>query len=339
MKKLLCTFFFVICNTWAYPTPEGLFLNASNEEVEAETIVFTFKLTELEPEKEMVLVSPRDLEIDKEKISTLKQEPQYFRGIFQRLSEDSWEFLQAQYKLPSMKNDSLVHFYEGSRFIDFMSKKTKLNPAQDLFYSSLMMIFLNEKRPFVKFLSQTNKNFKLNEQLINMEKRELYENYGKYLQAIKDDETLKDELISPLRPDDPEEMERVEKLINQPFYQNFPGISLVRDQKDFFLKLSLENFTAKFKNSNYQMQNFVFEDLGRRVSASFYDYVLLNGKHEVPKNVIYDIGSRRFKLEFIGLKHTSYKSVQYRRIKSDLKSAVGRLNKEFSFALRPQFLL
>lgn len=338
MKYLLVSFF--TFSLFAYPTPEALFTNAGNQEVTANTIQFTFKLTELPPEKEMVLVSPKDLGVEKDLIKqNFNQEPQYYKALFQKVSETRWEYIQAQYKRPSMKSDSIVHLYESGDFLNQMSKKTTLNPSQDLFYSSIFMFLLNERTPFVNFLKRSNKSFKENNELVNKDKKDLLEIYGRYLQTIKDDPTLKEELISPLKPDDPEEAKRVSEIMKQPFFKRFEGITLVRDQENFFLKFALENFEARFSNSDYKIESFVFEDLGRRIAANFYNYVLLNGKHEVPKFIVYNIGSRKFKIEFLSLKHMSYNNVTYRRVKSSLKEAIGKTQSTYEFSLRPKFIL
>lgn len=338
MNKILSLF---LINTLAfsYPTPESLFVNGSNQEITNETIITTFKITEIPGKEVLSLVSPRDLDVDKDRISRVNSTPQFYRATFQKKTDGSWRYLQAQYGNSSMKNDSIVHLFTSDSFSKLMYEKVNLNPVQDLFYASMFMIFLNDSKPFSNFLKISNQSFKTNKELVNLQKKDLLESYGKYLQTIKDDPDLEKEIINPLKPDDPEEYARVEDLQKQGYYLNFPGLSLIREDKNFYLKLALEKFEARFTNKGYRLDNFTFEDLGRRVEASFYNYVLLNGKHEVPKYMIYRVGSRQYRVEFLGLKHLNYNNVTYRRVKSALEEAVGKTNKTFDFNERPKFLM
>ena len=94
----------------------------------------------------------------------------------------------------------------------------------------LSSLALNRSEEISAFLKKVSTNYKSNEELIDPEKRDLYNQYKKYLKLIKEDESLKESLDNPMAPKDEEVRKTVEKIKERPFLQKDPHVSL--EKKD-----------------------------------------------------------------------------------------------------------
>ena len=160
----------------ALPPVESLFRNGSNQDIEADSVILNFSVEEIKNSSTIDLSE------------TYRNEEALYKGYFKiilnRNASGRVEMVQAEYKNSDMKNDSLVNLYEGSSFMKYLRYKKEISPEKDIFYGVLISLLLNNSKPISNFLSKTNSDFVSNGKVINYKKRQLFEDYKKYLQRV-----------------------------------------------------------------------------------------------------------------------------------------------------------
>lgn len=287
----------------AIPTAEGLFRNGNNKEIEGNLVVLTFIIEEHLNKKllENAKISETTEKVEKN-LLTETMKPRYFKIIYGLESEDRIESILVEYDSPKLSAASVKDVKYFSNILEKINSDQYLE--REIFYSVLNVIALNDSRAMSKLLNKYNTNYNNNEKLLNEEKFKLLTDYKKYLQTIKDDETLKEKLENPLKPEDPEKIEVVKELMKAPLYKRDETISLVRDNTDFYWKMELENTSARFDSEKYRMNEFLHTNGGSTVKINMGEYILFNGIHELPKFIFFkDLLERIFKIQV-----TSYKA-------------------------------
>lgn len=264
----------------AVPSVEGLFRNPNSQEIDGDLIV-------------LKAVIQRD--------STEEQtySQRYYKFIFGLEKEGKVQFLQAEYTDGKMSKDSL----SKTLFLNNLLGKVKGDELleRNLFYSFLMMYGLNNSDGLTNILKQNATNFISNKDSLNKEKIDLYDRYKKYLMAIKNDETIKEDLTSPMESEDEEEKKKIQDLRQVNMYNTNDAISLAKEGQRFVLKLDLDRVSAKFTNEEHRLISMKVSKGATEVNTFFADYILFNGRHELPKNVrMIDQTGIGYNIRFVG---------------------------------------
>jgi hypothetical protein len=282
MKSLLVILIFLtsFSTLSAVPSVEGLFRNPNSQDIDGDLIVIK-AIVQRESTEEQVFT------------------PRYLKFIFSLESESRIQFLQAEYSDGKMDRKSLIK----TLFLKDLMPKI-LNDElleRNLFYSYLIMYGLNNSDGISNILKKYSTNFIANKDALNKEKIELYDRYKKYLMAIKNDETIKDELVSPMDSEDEEEKKKIQELKSSNMYSNDESLSLEKEGRQFVLKLKLDGVSAKFTNEEHRLINFKVTKGTSDVETFFADYILFNGRHELPKNILLkDQENNNYKIRFVG---------------------------------------
>lgn len=273
----------------AMPTVEGLFRNSNNSKVEGDYVVLKLLVT---PEQSKSLIDSTEL-----------PEKKYVKYIFSTENEGKVQVIQVGYKDSKMSTRSIESInYVG----DVLGRiKTDSYTERSIFYSLLVMFGLNNSEGMKSIINKNSDKFISNENMMNADKVHLMDQYKKYLTAIKGDESLKEELISPLKPEEDEEKEKVKELVKAGMYKRSKQLSLVRKANSFFWKVDLDTVNAMFTNEEHRMSSLsVTTKEGTLVSADFGDYILFDGRHELPKFIFFtDSESSKFKIRVLSLKN------------------------------------
>ncbi len=323
IKTVLFLFIITQLSFAAIPTIESLFRNASNKEVEADTISINLTIEEL---------TKRENEEDEK-----QNYKKFVKLLFHKNRYQTIELLQTEYSDISMKNDSLSYFYEGGSIQKYFLTKKGISVEKDLFFGMILTLALNEEKVISNFLKKTNSDYLENKDLLNKDKMLLYNGYKRYLQSVNDEPSLKDELKSPLKPEEPEERQKIKKILASAFYTKQPSVELIKEGQSFYLLAKLEKTTAKFSNDDHKLVEISHHDIGTSFNAKLFDYVLMNGSHEFPKFIIVTISDRKFKITTSSLRHVTYRPATYSKIKSSLRDAMSVQSKTDQ-SLRPKFL-
>ena len=270
-------FLFLSNSFSAIPTVEGLFRNGNNQNVVGNISILSAFVTNLEDKDAL-----EDLKLSRKKPEEM--EGQYVKWIFSRVNERKFQILQSVHDSGKMDKKSLIEV----NFISHILNKTKKEPklSRYLFYSLMIMFAFNDSTGIKALLKKYNDDFKANKEIMNQDKINLYNNYRNYLLTLNQNKGLKNELVSPLRPQDESEKERVNKLINSSMYKNTGHVKLVRRKDRFFWEVSLRKTNALFTNEQYRLHYLLLDSPDGEVEVNAGDYFLSNGNYELPRVLI-----------------------------------------------------
>lgn len=335
---VLYSFFFLSSSlVAAVPMVESLFKNPSNADIKGSTVVIKMKLNELlENNVEGAL---GDVSEEK-KVHNL-----YVKIIF-FIEENKISALQTTYPNKEMKRKDLTSLYYEANLLDRMNYfnkfRTSINDEKWLFYSVLSSLGLNSSQGIVLFLENKTHRFIKNENLVNKEKKKLLEKYTEYLGMIKEDKSLAQVLPDPINPEDPEKLTKVKALLAQPFYRPAADVKLIYQNKRYFWHVNLDEVQAYFTNNKKQLSHFLYHTDSKQLELKFFDYILYNGIHELPKTMTYKIfNNKEYIIEMLGLRHFTEPIKTYRRRVENYRkifSKKKKVDQENSLAL-PSFLL
>ncbi len=263
------------------PSVEGLFRNPNSQDIDGNLIVLKAMIEREATEEEYF-------------------KPSYYKFIFSIEGEDRVKFLQVEYNEGRMSNDDIV----STLFLNNFLPKVKSDELveRSLFYSLLTMYGLNKSEAISSILKRYSQNFVSNKNSLNKEKVELFDKYKKYLTAIKENEEIKEELQSPLESEDEEEKKKIQEIKAMSMYSESQSLKLVKEGRNFFLNLDLNGVTAKFTNEEHRLVKMKIVKGTDEVESFFSDYILFNGRHELPKQIlIKDQGRVNYHVRFLGL--------------------------------------
>jgi hypothetical protein len=300
MKKLslfIITSLFLFNSAYAAkPTLEGLFRNSNSPELDGNLVVVKVMVEESSENRASQAISTEEQDLK------TPMNPKFYKFIFSLEDEKLTQLLQVEYKNNLMNKNDL----KKSLYFKNITEKIKEDAytERSLFYSLLMMFSLNKSDGMKNILQKYGSHFIDNKGLMNAEKIQLMDQYKKYLSAIKEDKTLKEELVSPLRPEDIEEKEKVNTLLKEPMYKNNDSVSLVKEGRHFFWQMNLETIRASFTNEEHRLHRFELDSSEGNIVGNFGDYILFDGRHELPKIIVLkDKSERQFKIRFLSFKN------------------------------------
>ena len=282
---LLFLSFLATSSLWAsIPTTEGLFRNNNNTDVQATLVMVTLqaekKLNEkaLEKPVEDSPLSEADVMKPEEQINK-KVNLKYLFSVNER---EDVEVVRVIYKPGKMDDDNIIDVKYYKNLEKGVVENTN---RKGLVLGLLSSLALNRSEEISAFLKKVSTNYKSNEELIDPEKRDLYNQYKKYLKLIKEDESLKESLDNPMAPKDEEVRKTVEKIKERPFLQKDPHVSLEKKDASFLWKVDLDVLDAIFDGKTQRLQKLNFTKESDELAISLDDYILFNGNNELPKTI------------------------------------------------------
>ena len=258
MKKkyfYFCILFFISLGSFgALPTVEGLLQNASNPKVSGYGEV-SIKVTQV--------IEDRQSSISR------------FFKVF--VPEKEMVISQLEFGAGSFSGVAL-----SRKSVFFQELQEKTNVEQMLTYALFSMLTANNPQGMKNFLSQTSPDFRDNLSLTNGAKQNLYRQYQAYLYKIKRNSSLKNQLVSPLLPEDPKKRFQIRSLLQEPLVKNNGQVSLLKENNEFLWKVNLKNIQIFFSKEKHQFKRLRFDNGISRFSITAGDYLLLDGVHEFP---------------------------------------------------------
>ncbi len=310
----------------AIPTAEGLFRNGSNHDLDGNIALIDLVITEVENKKFMestpVVNSLLSSEGTEAAIERNLMGPRYLRFIFDS-HDKGFKLLQLDYSSSNHSDSNVTGAYASTAL------RGKLNDEgyveRQLFYSILSMYSLNRSDEMADFLKKYCPEFKRNAEIINREKRELYDRYKKYLSAVNSDASLAEKLENPLKPKNEDDQKRVAELLTNKMYLSGEEVGLVKRGDGFQWKVEFKNFLAYFSNHDHRLRSLNFDIPGASVSVNADNYVLYNGVHSLPKIfMLKQRDGRLFRVQITDYKNFSspeYYSKKLNEHKDKIKSA------------------
>lgn len=313
MNKILTAIFILLTfsSNSSVPTVEGLFRNGNNEEVAA-GLVMIKAMVSSEVSKSLMETPSGEVPPEKEQQALEEEDKKYFvKFLLSAEKEERLELIQVIYSSGKMKDDEIL----SVRYYSNLREKILKSPTRlALFYSLLSSHAMNRSDEMSAFLKLNSKNYRSNEDLVDKEKKALYTRYKRYLTVIKEDESLKETMDNPLKPEDPEVSKVVEEIKKRPFMVRDENVSLRKTQNGFQWALNLDVLEAFFDNEHYRLEKLLYGQLDKNTVFSFDDYILFDGTHELPKNIKITSPSETVAIRTLSLNHLnlSNKSMSFR---------------------------
>ncbi|MCF8058053.1 MAG: hypothetical protein K9K67_02060 [Bacteriovoracaceae bacterium] len=327
MNKLILIIIFTITNISAsVPTVEGLFRNGNNADVLTNLIMIKMMVENDVSEMLMAKESSKvSAELEKQALEEKTKKPLYVKFLLSAEPEDRVQLIQITYTDGKMDDNQVADV----RYFSNLKEKILKSPSNlALFYSVLSSLALNRSNEMSEFLKRNSKVYKDNRELIDPEKRALYDKYKRYLSVVKEDSSLKDTMDNPFRPEDPEVLKVVNAIKNRPFMMKDQNVSLVKTQNGFFWTVKLDVMEAVFSNKDYRLEKLKYGPFEKTLIFNFDDYILFDGTHELPKNIKISSEENTVKLRMLSLSHLTLKNksmaLRYGEYRDALKDNVKK---------------
>ncbi|MDH5580308.1 MAG: hypothetical protein OEY33_00235 [Bdellovibrionales bacterium] len=329
--KIIIVFLFPIL-AFAKPTMEGLFRNVNSAEVEGELTLVRFMIEELNNESllKQVKVEEQGPENNVEPgMMENRVAPKFIKLLLSKESENKMGLVQLEFLDNKMKSSEVTRVKYISDIKDMVALDTSL--SRRIFYSLLLMYTMNDSVVIADTLKKVDMDFKTNEESIDEGKKDFLKKYKNYLEAIKQDPELKESVPNPLKPENPDELEFVKSLEKSSIYKESDKIQLVRKEGQFFWELGLNNINALFDNKTGRLNKLKLSFFGGDIEIRANDYLLFDGIHEAPKNIIIRNSDQRlFRVVIFDYKNfqTSSKSLskraeEYKKLLEQRQQAQG----------------
>ncbi len=307
MNKLFLILLLTVSNLFAsVPTTEGLFRNGNNAEVLTNLVMIKMMVendvSEMLMEKESSEVSPED---EKRALEKKTKSPVYAKFLLSQEPEERVQLIQIIYLDGKMQDNKIVDV----RYFSNLKQKILSSPNKlAIFYSLLCSLSLNRSEEMSAFLKRNSKVYMDNKDLVDPEKKALYEKYKRYLSLIKEDESLKETMDNPFRPADPEVLKVVNAIKDRPFMMKDKNVSLLKTQNGFFWTVNLDVMDAVFDNKNYRLEKLKYGQVNKGLIFNLDDFILFDGTHELPKNIKILSQESTDNLRVLSLSHLSLKN-------------------------------
>ena len=265
----------------AFPTTEGLFRNGNNADVSATLVMARFRIIRDLSEIIMQKTS-EDSPANESELLEQKPVPLYVKLLFSIDKYDRVQVIQAIYSNGKMGKESLLDV----RYISNLKDKIKNSKKRKGLFLALVSSFvLNRSTELSELLKLNSKNYKTNKDLLDPEKKALYERYKRYLTLIKEDKSLVETMDNPMNPKDPEVLKTVDTIRQRPFMQKDPAVSLQKRSGGFYWNVDLDVLNASFESESFRLEKLSYGEIEKNLRFSFSDYILFDGTHELPKHI------------------------------------------------------
>lgn len=317
-KIFIASILYSFASFASIPTVEGLFRNAHNAEIDGNTAAVSFTIESI-PDIQKNQDSGMGgmlLPVGEEKNEeddAFEKKTGYYKLIFTLEEDRATPMLQVRYRGVGMSPSEVADTFVVPD-LDSHIRREKVLEKQ-FFYSLIQMFVLNSSSGFNSLLKKEVQNYRSNKDLIAPEKKRLYERYMTYLKRVKeleDNEEELEKLESPLKPEDEEEKKKVEKIQSRRFYGDYGNVKLTREGEKFFWSVDLMGLEALFTQEEHRLKKLRLETLQGGLEVSVANYVLMDGRHELPQKVIMDHPEYgRYQVTFMSTQDFESKSTSF----------------------------
>lgn len=319
MIKFALLFLVLSTGARAYvPTVESLFRHGGNAEVTANTVSMSLKVTRPMTGEE---AQPTE---------------DFYKLFITRSGTDAMKIAQTRYTNASYSESSLDHKTYFPNFTAFTMKPSADQVEKGLFFALVRSLVLNDGEHMVQYLKTLGVPVRLNKELINRDKIELLANYKRYLIATNRDRKKVD--ANPLRPEDPSERARVEKLMDESLYVDTKNVKLSRENGEMAWLITAGAFEAVVSYDRRHPLRLKYKTGTGEFEILCQDYWLSNGTHYMPRLLtVKNISGETYQVEIGSFRHLTEKEDDtVRRLQKWDQILKG---KESAGTPRPEFLL
>jgi hypothetical protein len=225
MKKIIFFLLLFPLVVTSAPTPEGLFKNNSNKNLEGEGVAFNIKVK---------LSNLSDEEIGEKEGKDISNNEIRLKLVLNK-NNDTYSLIQMLYVREKNK-DVLVSVIGIERYENLLEKVKNDNSM--VFYSLLPLFGFNESKYIFSFLKSKESRLKSNSELINPNKQKLLESYYDYLSKKSENPNL----VNPLISENTEEKQKINEVMSSPYYiTDNEFVHLTRKNNKFYWILKVDD--------------------------------------------------------------------------------------------------
>lgn len=281
-------FFLLLCygHAFAYvPTVESLFRHGGNPDVTSNTVTMTLKVSRRSGTEEEG-----------------KRAEDFYKLFITKGHGESMKVSQTRYANNSYSESSLEHkIYYPNFTAHTMSANTE-HIEKGIFFALMRSLTLNDGGHLVRYLNSLGVPVKLNSELINREKIEYLASYKRFLIAINHDRKKNEE--NPLKPQDPAERARIEKIMGESMYVDTKQVKLTREENDMAWMVSAGTFEAVVSYKERHPLKLKYRSGSGEFEVVCSDYWLSNGTHYMPRTMtIKTFSGEIFQVEIGSFRH------------------------------------
>jgi hypothetical protein len=288
---------FYSLNLIAAPTVEGLLRGGHNPENVFDWSVFRLKVKKLKSVSvDQGGVVQENTNVTPEGEEEQNYEVKHIKLIFTTNPDEPVKFIQVEYENPSMKKGEVVNVIHTND----LSKLFLEESFQEriVFYGTLLSLSSGNSSLLSSVLSKFNKDYKSNSNLLSQEKIDLYNEYKKYLTALKEDPELEKTLESPIRPVDVDRFSEIQKILKQDMYQDLNQVKIYQEGNRYFWKASLENFEGVFTLDKHYLRKLSLTTPQGVITAGASQYRVFSSNFYLPGIIkIKDVIEERYEVE------------------------------------------
>lgn len=266
-KFMLISSLLFFLNAEAYtPTPESLFRNSRNQDLNSKLVIIETKIEKIEEEGKTFNVK-------------------YFFYIDENDQERMIQINEGESQLIYKPYTSLVGLKINNEDIDKAS-----------FYGVLKYLFTNKGDLIIDLAKKNGSTIKKNKEVQNREYINLIYSYKTFLAEQKNKEVTK----NPLVGDSKEDKERIKEILAQGFYGKQENFSLERNDDNFFWQFKDNVLKSSFGHKNHELQKL---EVNTSYGSVMYEFKLYNNASNLnyffPSYIYFkDAGSRLYKIAF-----------------------------------------
>lgn len=259
------------------PSVESLFRNASNEEIGEKTVIANLQIKKI----------PQS---DDEKGSVFAS-----KFIFGNYDKNK-KFIQVNFNNNSfaLSQVSKVIFRDNVSLNNLGLSEENIEGR--ITYAVLSSLLNNDGTWMIEAIKKLGSDVKSNRDLVNSTKLELLKNYQSYLVKTIADEYL--EAPNPLVDKNLENQEKLNEIMDQPFYFQSPKVSQVKVKDSFFWQVTDTAIDAQFDLNTRQIKRLKVKTALGEMEYHFKDFILQNAKHLFPKEILFkDLTGTRYSIK------------------------------------------
>jgi hypothetical protein len=321
MKKLLMSLF-ISLPLYAYvPTVESLFRHGANPDVTANAILLSGKVS---------VYNPFD-----EDVANGKTESLWVKWVYNITQQNRLKLTQLVYRAPTMTEASLVYKSYVADLTPQYFNSSSSDIEKGLFFSMLNSLLINDGSFMVEFLRSKGVDVKLNQEIINHEKKSLMHRYKAWLIKNKGGRGATED--SPLTPASFADREKVDQVLSSSMYLDTKQVVLARHQGEPAWQVKADAFEAWINDEKRELRQMTFKNGTGETNIQLRDFIFFGGTNAMPRSILLKgLNDQYWQIEILGVK-------QFNETISDLLARLKRydqiLQHKQEVVARPAFML
>ncbi len=332
------------------PSEESILRNNQKEQYAKDTTVFNIKVNFQEkvapklPEGNVIGAPVQETTTLEKKIEEEEDE------ILEEHIVNKETYLKYITKNEQQKIEQIL--YDGEiiqeNIVDFKDfsltlKEENKNFNQQLYYSIINILTRSDSFYFISLMKKIGIDLKTNKDLIDFEKKALFEKQKDFLALTKnlsEEEIVSNNLKSPLLAETDEDQEKVDELVKSNWLKKSPNINLIKRGNKLYWEIKTSNFSSLIENETRRIESIEFRHEEDSYSINFNKFLLFEGQYDLPQlTLIKQNGNIIFEINILKIFNFDESDDNIARRRSIYSKSIKDNEEKKGQIDRPEFLL